>query len=254
MEREDRATRPRGAMRCSHKRIFRIIGRVREARARRAEKNDLHRGDFVLRPRFSRRRVKKRRSRRVVRGVRSAFTSTARDVRSSVDRRTHAVARVRTALPRSRTRLRLSARRSRLLVRAIHSRTVLVMSLASRSTPRRSPRAGSSAPVAVLESVRATPFPARPPRAARARPRGFSATRASPRPPLGALSFLPPAPKLALTLPLRMNLPSAASRVVANPARGRVPPSPAPPSRSSPASFRARRRWSRSTTSATSRA
>ena len=199
MEREDRAKRPRGAMRCSHKRIFRIIGRVREARARRAEKNDLHRGDFVLRPRFSRRRVKKRRSRRVVRGVRSAFTSTARDVRSSVDRRTHAVARVRTALPRSRTRLRLSARRSRLLVRSIHSRTVLVMSLASRSTPAfaasgfkracRGARVGARDPVPPHDR----PEP-------RARGLADSPRRARHLAlPRGPLLFFPP--QLALTLP-----------------------------------------------------
>ena len=134
MEREDRAKRPRGAMRCSHKKIFRIIGRAREARARRAEKMICTVAISYSVQDLSTTR-KKIRSRRVVRGVRSAFTSTARDVRSSVDRRTHAVARVRTALPRSRTRLRLSARRSRPLVRSIHSRTVLVMSLASRSTP-----------------------------------------------------------------------------------------------------------------------
>ena len=191
MEREDRAKRPRGAMRCSHKRIFRIIGRVREARARRAEKNDLHRGDFVLRPRFSRRRVKKIRSRRVVRGVRSAALRSlpprATSDRPSTVERTPSRAFEPPFL--ARERVSGSRRGARGCSSALSTPAPSSSCRSPPGPPPRSPRAGSSAPVAAPESVRATPFPrTTAPSRARAASRILRDARVT-SPSLGALSF-----------------------------------------------------------------
>ena len=188
MEREDRAKRPRGAMRCSHKRIFRIIGRVREARARRAEKNDLHRGDFVLRPRFSRRRVKK------YARVASFGASALRSLppRATFDR----PSTVERTPPRAfeppflaRERVSGSRRGARGCSSALSTPAPSSSCRSPPGPPPRSPRAGSSAPVAAPESVRATPFPrTTAPSRARAASRILRDARVT-SPSLGALSF-----------------------------------------------------------------